>query len=200
VDGRKTTVQSKAGDALEVCRVVNGMWQASGASWARAQPAAAVDAMLRYADGGLTTFDMADICKEFQIIVRPRVSRSGCTDQALSCPPVHARTHSFSHSCASCCPERQQPASFPPREDPIQAAQSPKLNSRPLGQQRLPYPFASVSVARAHGSHERKSHVVHRSARRPSGGRGAASPPTPPEAREVHGRSRRGGDGHRGAA
>ena len=68
-DGRKTTVQSKAGDALEVCRVVNGMWQVSGASWGRAEPAAAVDAMLRYADGGLATFDMADICKT--IAVRP---------------------------------------------------------------------------------------------------------------------------------
>lgn len=70
VDGRKATVESKAaGDALEVCRVVNGMWQVSGASWGRAQPPAAVDAMLRYADGGLATFDMADICK--QIVVRP---------------------------------------------------------------------------------------------------------------------------------
>jgi hypothetical protein len=68
-------VQSKAGDALEVCRVVNGMWQVSGASWGRAEPAAAVDAMLRYADGGLATFDMADICKG--IVVSPRVSRSG---------------------------------------------------------------------------------------------------------------------------
>ncbi|KAK8459409.1 hypothetical protein SEVIR_2G138050v4 [Setaria viridis] len=78
VDGRQATVESKAGDALEVCRVVNGMWQVSGASWGRAQPAAAVDAMLRYADGGLATFDMADICKE--IVVRPRVTRSrlGC--------------------------------------------------------------------------------------------------------------------------
>ncbi|RLN36065.1 hypothetical protein C2845_PM03G27490 [Panicum miliaceum] len=71
-DGRTTTVQSKAGDALEVCRVVNGMWQVSGASWGRAEPAAAVDAMLRYADGGLATFDMADICKE--IVVKPPAS------------------------------------------------------------------------------------------------------------------------------
>ncbi|RLM84731.1 hypothetical protein C2845_PM04G10180 [Panicum miliaceum] len=70
-DGRTVTVQSKAGDALEVCRVVNGMWQVSGASWGRAEPAAAVDAMLRYADGGLATFDMADICKG---IVRKPVS------------------------------------------------------------------------------------------------------------------------------
>ncbi|TVU10558.1 hypothetical protein EJB05_44099, partial [Eragrostis curvula] len=61
-DGRKTTVGSKAsGDKLEVCRVVNGMWQVSGTSWGRAEPAAGADAMLRYADGGLTTFDMADI-------------------------------------------------------------------------------------------------------------------------------------------
>jgi hypothetical protein len=60
---KTTTVRSeKAGDALEVCRVVNGMWQVSGTSWGRAEPAAAVDAMLRYADGGLATFDMADIC------------------------------------------------------------------------------------------------------------------------------------------
>ncbi|XP_037422584.1 flagellar radial spoke protein 5-like isoform X1 [Triticum dicoccoides] len=61
--GKKTaTVRSKAsGDTLEVCRVVNGMWQVSGASWGRAAPAAAVDAMLAYADGGLATFDMADI-------------------------------------------------------------------------------------------------------------------------------------------
>ncbi|KAM0899451.1 hypothetical protein ACQ4PT_021312 [Festuca glaucescens] len=58
---KTATVQSKAGDALEVCRVVNGMWQVSGASWGRAAPAAAVDAMLAYADGGLATFDMADI-------------------------------------------------------------------------------------------------------------------------------------------
>ncbi|KAL6838425.1 hypothetical protein ACP4OV_031670 [Aristida adscensionis] len=61
-DGRTATVRSKAGDELEVCRVVNGMWQTSGASWGRAAPAAAVDAMLRHADGGLATFDMADIC------------------------------------------------------------------------------------------------------------------------------------------
>ncbi|CAN6203824.1 unnamed protein product [Urochloa humidicola] len=74
--GRKTTVESKAGDALEVCRVVNGMWQVSGPSWGRAEPAAAVDAMLRYADGGLATFDMADICKEI-VLQGPRVSRSG---------------------------------------------------------------------------------------------------------------------------
>ncbi|CAM0953178.1 unnamed protein product [Alopecurus aequalis] len=61
-EGKKTvTVRSKAGDALEVCRVVNGMWQVSGASWGRAAPAAALDAMLAYADGGLATFDMADI-------------------------------------------------------------------------------------------------------------------------------------------
>jgi hypothetical protein len=66
---KTATVQSKAGDALEVCRVVNGMWQVSGASWGRAAPAAAVDAMLAYADGGLATFDMADICKDHLLLV-----------------------------------------------------------------------------------------------------------------------------------
>uniref|UniRef100_N1QYM6 NADP-dependent oxidoreductase domain-containing protein n=1 Tax=Aegilops tauschii TaxID=37682 RepID=N1QYM6_AEGTA len=63
-EGKTATVRSKAsGDALEVCRVVNGMWQVSGASWGRAAPRAAVAAMLAYADGGLATFDMADICE-----------------------------------------------------------------------------------------------------------------------------------------
>uniref|UniRef100_J3N091 NADP-dependent oxidoreductase domain-containing protein n=1 Tax=Oryza brachyantha TaxID=4533 RepID=J3N091_ORYBR len=75
---RRTTVRSKEGDALEVCRVVNGMWQVSGPSWGRYEPAAAVDAMLRYADGGLSTFDMADICKEARTICfsspLPRIS------------------------------------------------------------------------------------------------------------------------------
>lgn len=80
------------------------------------------------------------------------------------------------------------------QDHPPPAAQSPKPNARPLGQQRL---IPSPPTPWRARSHERKSHVVHRSARRPAGGRGAASPPTPPEAREVHGRSR-GGDGHRG--
>ncbi|XP_020527262.1 flagellar radial spoke protein 5 isoform X2 [Amborella trichopoda] len=40
-------------------RVVNGMWQTSG-GWGRINRDDAVDAMLQYADNGLSTFDMAD--------------------------------------------------------------------------------------------------------------------------------------------
>ncbi|KAI4322396.1 hypothetical protein L6164_022098 [Bauhinia variegata] len=47
-------------DSLDICRVVNGMWQTSG-GWGRIDRDSAVDAMLKYADAGLTTFDMADI-------------------------------------------------------------------------------------------------------------------------------------------
>ncbi|XP_051113597.1 pyridoxal reductase, chloroplastic isoform X2 [Andrographis paniculata] len=47
-------------DSLDICRVVNGMWQTSG-GWGRIDRDNAVDAMLRYADAGLNTFDMADI-------------------------------------------------------------------------------------------------------------------------------------------
>jgi hypothetical protein len=78
----------------------------------------------------------------------------------------------------------------------IQAAQSLKPNARPLGQQRLITSPPSPWRAR---SHEHESHVVHRSARRPPGCRGAAaSPPTPPGAREVRGWIR-DGHGHRGS-
>ncbi|KAM0839543.1 hypothetical protein ACQ4PT_010114 [Festuca glaucescens] len=76
---KTATVQSKAGDALEVCRVVNGMWQVSGASWGRAAPAAAVDAMLAYADGGLATFDMADICKDHLLLLDQASASHVCT-------------------------------------------------------------------------------------------------------------------------
>ncbi|KAK9156698.1 hypothetical protein Scep_003272 [Stephania cephalantha] len=47
-------------DSLEICRVVNGMWQTSG-GWGKIERDVAVDAMLRYADAGLNTFDLADI-------------------------------------------------------------------------------------------------------------------------------------------
>ncbi|KAL4182527.1 hypothetical protein AMTRI_Chr11g93720 [Amborella trichopoda] len=46
-------------DSLDICRVVNGMWQTSG-GWGRINRDDAVDAMLQYADNGLSTFDMAD--------------------------------------------------------------------------------------------------------------------------------------------
>ncbi|XP_059188238.1 uncharacterized protein LOC131970997 [Centropristis striata] len=45
---------------LEVCRVLNGMWQVSGAHGS-VDNAKAVEAMQAYVDAGLTTFDMADI-------------------------------------------------------------------------------------------------------------------------------------------
>ncbi|OIW03887.1 hypothetical protein TanjilG_28422 [Lupinus angustifolius] len=47
-------------DSLDICRVVNGMWQTSG-GWGRIEKNNAIDAMLKYADAGFTTFDMADI-------------------------------------------------------------------------------------------------------------------------------------------
>ncbi|XP_023639902.1 perakine reductase isoform X1 [Capsella rubella] len=47
-------------DSLEICRVLNGMWQTSG-GWGKIDRNDAVDAMLRYSDAGLSTFDMADI-------------------------------------------------------------------------------------------------------------------------------------------
>lgn len=57
---RGTTV-SNGKDSLEICRVLNGMWQTSG-GWGRIDRDDAVQAMLDYADAGLTTFDMADHC------------------------------------------------------------------------------------------------------------------------------------------
>lgn len=56
-----TTVKN-GNDSLEICRVLNGMWQTSG-GWGRIDRDGAVDAMLKYADAGLSTFDMADHCK-----------------------------------------------------------------------------------------------------------------------------------------
>ncbi|XP_014896802.1 uncharacterized oxidoreductase At1g06690, chloroplastic-like [Poecilia latipinna] len=45
---------------LEICRVLNGMWQVSGAH-GTVNKTKAVEAMQAYVDAGLTTFDMADI-------------------------------------------------------------------------------------------------------------------------------------------
>ncbi|XP_047052342.1 L-glyceraldehyde 3-phosphate reductase-like [Lolium rigidum] len=59
---RAVTLSSSRGGAdssLPICRVLNGMWQTSG-GWGRIDRADAVDAMLAYADSGLSTFDMAD--------------------------------------------------------------------------------------------------------------------------------------------
>ncbi|KAJ8370857.1 hypothetical protein SKAU_G00108850 [Synaphobranchus kaupii] len=45
---------------LEICRLLNGMWQVSGGHGS-IDPQKAVKAMGAYVDAGLTTFDMADI-------------------------------------------------------------------------------------------------------------------------------------------
>ena len=58
---KRSSVVKNGNDSLDICRVVNGMWQTSG-GWGRIERDSAVDAMLKYADSGLTTFDMADIC------------------------------------------------------------------------------------------------------------------------------------------
>ncbi|GMH07321.1 hypothetical protein Nepgr_009161 [Nepenthes gracilis] len=57
-EDRRVTL-SNGNDSLGICRVLNGMWQTSG-GWGRIDRNDAVDAMLRYADTGLSTFDMAD--------------------------------------------------------------------------------------------------------------------------------------------
>jgi aryl-alcohol dehydrogenase-like predicted oxidoreductase len=44
---------------LSICRVMNGMWQVSGAH-GRIDPARAVDEMFAYHDAGFTTWDLAD--------------------------------------------------------------------------------------------------------------------------------------------
>ncbi|KAL8057803.1 hypothetical protein ABFX02_04G207100 [Erythranthe guttata] len=60
-DDNKQRVEVKNGkDSLDICRVVNGTWQTSG-GWGRIDRDNAVEAMLRYSDAGLNTFDLADI-------------------------------------------------------------------------------------------------------------------------------------------
>lgn len=44
---------------LEICRVLNGMWQVSGAH-GRIDPKSAIEAMFHYHDAGFTTWDLAD--------------------------------------------------------------------------------------------------------------------------------------------
>eukprot|EP01018_Ginkgo_biloba_P011651 Gb_39238 [translate_table: standard] len=53
------TVVKSGEDKLEICRVINGMWQTSG-GWGKIDRNNAVEAMLQHADNGFTTFDMAD--------------------------------------------------------------------------------------------------------------------------------------------
>nr|CAB3220837.1 Aldo-keto reductase family 1, member C21 [Phallusia mammillata] len=51
---------TKLKNGLEVCKIINGMWQVSGAH-GNIEPQRAVLAMNNYADVGFTSFDMADI-------------------------------------------------------------------------------------------------------------------------------------------
>ncbi|MFB2937065.1 aldo/keto reductase [Aerosakkonemataceae cyanobacterium BLCC-F154] len=44
---------------LNICRILNGMWQVSGAH-GRINPKAAIETMLKYVDAGFTTWDLAD--------------------------------------------------------------------------------------------------------------------------------------------
>ncbi|KAJ6848346.1 flagellar radial spoke protein 5 [Iris pallida] len=60
-ESSRTATVSSGADSLSICRVINGMWQTSGGGWGRADRDAAAEAMLRHADAGLATFDMADI-------------------------------------------------------------------------------------------------------------------------------------------
>ena len=46
-------------DDLSICRILNGMWQVSGAHGA-IEPGPAVDEMFAYHDAGFTTWDLAD--------------------------------------------------------------------------------------------------------------------------------------------
>nr|XP_016450697.1 PREDICTED: flagellar radial spoke protein 5-like isoform X1 [Nicotiana tabacum] len=55
----RQAVLKNGDDTLEICRVLNGMWQTSG-GWGGIDRNDAVEAMLKYADAGLSTFDMAD--------------------------------------------------------------------------------------------------------------------------------------------
>lgn len=66
-DNRRIVV-SNGKDSLDITRVVNGMWQTSG-GWGKIDRDEAVDSMLKYADAGLTTFDMADICIQLSLLL-----------------------------------------------------------------------------------------------------------------------------------
>lgn len=55
----RQVVLKNGNDSLQICRVLNGMWQTSG-GWGRIDRDDAVESMLKYADAGLGTFDMAD--------------------------------------------------------------------------------------------------------------------------------------------
>ncbi|KAL1021399.1 hypothetical protein UPYG_G00012800 [Umbra pygmaea] len=64
---------------LEICRILNGMWQVSGTHGPVDQPKA-VQAMQAYVDAGLTTFDMADIYGPAEEIFG-QFKRQVCTEE-----------------------------------------------------------------------------------------------------------------------
>jgi len=51
---------STLGD-MKICKLINGMWQVSGAHGYNPQSSDVVSSMSRYANNGLVTFDLADI-------------------------------------------------------------------------------------------------------------------------------------------
>ncbi|XP_027874213.1 uncharacterized oxidoreductase At1g06690, chloroplastic-like [Xiphophorus couchianus] len=70
---------------LEICRVLNGMWQVSGAH-GTVDKTKAVEAMQAYVDAGLTTFDMADIygpAEEIYGLFNNQLKSSGSAAPAL---------------------------------------------------------------------------------------------------------------------
>ena len=55
-------------DGLNICRILNGMWQVSG-SHGYIEPQKAIDEMIQYHDSGLTTWDLADIYGPAEIFI-----------------------------------------------------------------------------------------------------------------------------------
>jgi aryl-alcohol dehydrogenase-like predicted oxidoreductase len=59
---------SMLGD-MKVCKIINGMWQVSGAHGYNPKPADVVGEMSRYAELGFTSFDLADIYGPAEVLV-----------------------------------------------------------------------------------------------------------------------------------
>lgn len=53
---------------LNICRILNGMWQVSGAH-GRINPTAAIQSMFKYIDAGFTTWDLADHYAQQKILL-----------------------------------------------------------------------------------------------------------------------------------
>lgn len=84
-EANRRTLVKNGKDSLDICRVVNGMWQTSG-GWGRIDQDNATDAMLKYADAGLTTFDMADICILLMLLLTVCImQRDFCLANFMGC-------------------------------------------------------------------------------------------------------------------